>query len=273
MTSRSPASSSPSSSSSPSPSPAPSPTLVVRPTREAAEGVVADFLAASIRQSAGIVLGLATGRSMVGVYRRLVEAHRAGELSFARTRSFNLDEWCGLAPTHPASFAAYMRNHLFGHVDIAPAAWHLPAAGAPDAGPAYEAAIAAAGGIDVQLLGIGRNGHIGFNEPGSARTSRTRIVTLDASTRAAAAGDFPPGESVPQTAMTMGVATILEARRIVLLATGAAKAEALAAALEGPETPANPASFLKSHPRVSIVADRAAAAHLATPRPGARPDA
>lgn len=251
-----------------------SPSVVVRPTREAAEEVVADVLAAAIQKSPQIVLGLATGRSMVGVYARLVEAHRAGELSFSRVKSFNLDEWCGIAPDHPASFAAYMRHHLFGHVDIAPAAWHLPATGDPGAGQAYEAAIAAAGGIDVQLLGIGRNGHIGFNEPGSALTSRTRIVTLDASTRAAAAADFPPGESVPETAITMGVATILEARHIVLLATGAAKAEALAAALQGPQTPANPASFLRGHPRVTIVADAEAAACLApSPLPGASLDA
>lgn len=251
----------------------PFPTLVVRPTREAAEAVVAGFLAAAIRRSARIVLGLATGKSMIGVYAHLVEAHRAGQLSFRGAESFNLDEWCGLSPDHPASFAAYMHAHLFGHVDIAAAACHMPAAGEPDAGPAYEAAITRAGGIDVQLLGIGRNGHIAFNEPGSARTSRTRIVTLDASTRAAAAADFPPGESVPETAMTMGVATILEARRIVLLATGAAKADALAAALEGPQTPANPASFLQAHPDVSIVADSAAAARLVTTRLGAQLDA
>lgn len=231
------------------------------PDAEAAEAAVASRLIAALGAAPDAVLGLATGRSMVGVYRRCVAAFRGGAVSFARMTSFNLDEYCDLRAGHEASFRAYMQRELFDHVDADPARTHLPE-GSAEGARAYEDAIAAAGGIGLQLLGVGRNGHIGFNEPGSPPDSRTRIVTLSPDTRAANKGDFPPGESVPERAVTMGLATILSARSIVLLATGAAKAEALAAALHGPVTTSVPASFLRHHPDVSVICDEEAAARL-----------
>jgi glucosamine-6-phosphate deaminase len=231
------------------------------PDAAAAEAAVAARLIARLAAAPDSVLGLATGRSMIGVYRHCVAAYRAGRVSFARMTSFNLDEYCDLPEGHPSSFAAYMREHLFGKVDADPARTHLPEGGA-DGAEAYEAAIRAAGGIDLQLLGVGRNGHIGFNEPGSPPDSRTRIVTLSPDTREANATDFPPGESVPERAVTMGLATILSARAIVLLATGAAKAEALAAALTGPVTTTLPASFLRHHSDVTVICDEDAASRL-----------
>ncbi|WP_457936296.1 glucosamine-6-phosphate deaminase [Mesorhizobium sp. 10J20-29] len=230
-------------------------------TSREAEQLVAGILAARIRSNPASVLGLATGASMIGVYRELARMHPAGGLSFARVTTFNLDEYCGLAAGDPSGFAAYMDRNLFDHVDADRRRLHLPEG--DDAGPArYEAAIAAADGIDLQLLGIGRNGHIGFNEPGSQGTSRTRVVELAPPTLAANANDFPTGVAMPRKAITMGIETILSARRIVLLATGAAKAKALAGALEGEVGPHNPASFLQQHPDVTVVCDLAAAAEL-----------
>ncbi|WP_127144314.1 glucosamine-6-phosphate deaminase [Pelagibacterium montanilacus] len=238
--------------------------VLVKPSVAAAEQEAASLIAQLLVAGPNAVLGLATGRSMIGVYEELVRRCERGDVSFARAQSFNLDEYCGLPAEHPASFAAYMDRHLFGAVDIDPARAHLPDGNAPDGARAYEDAIAAAGGIDLQLLGIGRNGHIGFNEPGSDRDTRTRIVDLAQETRKANAPDFPDGLPVPDRAITMGIATIMKARRIVLLATGAAKAEALADALEGAVGKHNPASFLRLHPDVTIVCDPEAA-HTLTP--------
>lgn len=210
-------------------------------------------------------LGLATGRTPRGVYAGLVAAFAAGRVSFAAATSFNLDEYVGLAAAHPASFASYMREQLFSKVDLGAARAHVPRGDAADPNAEarrYERAIEAAGGIDLLLLGIGGNGHIGFNEPGSDIASRTRVVELSAATREANARDFPAGETPPERAITMGIATILEAREIVLLATGAAKAEAVAAALAGPLTEACPASALRLHPRVTFICDAAAAGGL-----------
>ncbi|MBK5950472.1 glucosamine-6-phosphate deaminase [Rhodobium orientis] len=234
----------------------------VRPDRQSAETELAARIAAQLRLRPDLVLGLATGNSMIGVYRALVGMHRKDGLSFAKATSFNLDEYCGLPVGHPASFAAYMREHFFAHVDMPPGSAHLPDEnGCAD----FEAAIAKTG-IDLQILGIGRNGHIGFNEPGAPVTSRTRVVELAAATRAANERDFPAGEAVPTHAVTMGIATILSARTILLLATGAAKAEALAGALEGPVTPQNPASFLRLHADVTVICDRDAARLLSFSR-------
>jgi glucosamine-6-phosphate deaminase len=191
----------------------------------------------------------------------LAEAHAQRRLSFARVTSFNLDEYCGLPADHPSTFLAYMREKLFSLVDIDASKAHLPDGSAvdPDAvAAAYEASIAKAGGIDLQLLGIGQNGHIGFNEPGSPAISRTRRVSLSPLTLAANAADFPSGEMPPPHAITMGIATILEAREIILLATGAGKAAALEAAINGPVSENCPASFLRLHPHVTIVCDIAA---------------
>ena len=224
--------------------------------------LVADTLAAA----PDTVLGLATGATMLPVYDWLRMAHRDGRLSFARATSFNLDEYAGLSPAHSLSFAATMHRVLFDHVDFAPGRTHLPdgTAAEPDREASrYEAAIRAAGGIGLQLLGIGRNGHIGFNEPGSAPDSPTRVATLTEGTRTANQGSFPMGGAVPRQAITMGIGTILRARRIVLLATGRAKAEAVARAWSDFPGPDCPASALQGHAAACFVCDRDAAAGIA----------
>lgn len=206
-----------------------------------------------------LALGFATGNTPIGFYEELVRRHRADELDLSRATGFNLDEYCGLAPDHPASFQAFMRARLYDAVPFA--ATHIPDGRADVARCSeYEAAIRAAGGIEWQLLGLGRNGHIGFNEPGSARDSRTRRVTLSEQTRTANTGDFPAGEAVPKHALTMGVATILAARRLRVLAFGAHKAQIVARALTEPVCPALPATFLRTHRDVELWLDRPAAA-------------
>lgn len=213
------------------------------------------------------VLGLATGATMVPVYAWLREAVRQRRLSFARASSFNLDEYAGLDATRPSSFSATMRAELFAHADFAPGRTHVPDGAAADVGAEaarYEAAVRASGGISLQLLGIGRNGHIGFNEPGSSFDSETRVVTLSEATRTANRGCFPTKQDVPHLAITMGIGTILRARTILLLATGAAKAAPVAAAWAGPRGPACPASALQGHPEVYFACDREAAAGINT---------
>jgi glucosamine-6-phosphate deaminase len=198
------------------------------------------------------------------VYARLVALHKAGQADFAAARTFNLDEYVGVATDHPASFNAFMRATLFDHVNLDPARCHLPRGDAADPeaeARAYEAAIAAAGGIDLQLLGIGRNGHLAFNEPTSSLASRTRIKTLTQATRTANAPAFAP-DPVPRHAITMGIATILEARGCVLLATGASKAGAVARMVEGALGADCPATALQLHPAATVVLDREAASRL-----------
>ena len=178
--------------------------------------------------------------------------HREEGLSFANVVTFNLDEYYPIQPTHPRSYRHFMQAHLFDHVDIPPANTHVPDGAAPLASVDalcrdYEKGIEAAGGIDFQVLGIGRTGHIGFNEPGSARRSRTRRVTLDPLTRRDASGDFGGEENTPRYAITMGVRNILDARRIVLMAWGQHKADIVRAAAEGSVTPQITASFLQEH--------------------------
>ncbi len=251
--------------------------LVIDDPAEAAArvaGIVADVL----RDRADAVLGLATGETMRPVYARLVELHRAGRLDLSRATTFNLDEYVGIAPDHPASFHSFMRETLFGPLGLEPARTHLPRGDAAD--PAaearrYEAAIAAAGGIDLQLLGIGRNGHVAFNEPASSLASRTRVTTLAEATRTANAPAFGD-EPVPRRAITTGIATILDTRACVLLATGAAKSDAVARMVEGPLGADCPATALQLHPATTVVLDAAAASRLAlrdryeTAQPGRR---
>lgn len=221
-----------------------------------------------IGQGRARVLGFATGGTMVPFYAGLVAIARAGNLSFRGCSSFNLDEYADVASSHPSSFHAYMRHHLFEHVDFDPAHTHLPDGNATDLdaeAARYEQAIAMTGGIDLQMLGIGRNGHIGFNEPGSSFESRTRIVALSPQTRDDNAADFA-AEAVPERALTMGIATILEARELILLATGPRKAAALAAAFKQQPDISCPASALQLHPRVRVVCDKPAALHLSEDR-------
>ncbi|MCU0623729.1 MAG: glucosamine-6-phosphate deaminase, partial [Gemmatimonadaceae bacterium] len=213
------------------------------------------------------VLGLATGSTPVGVYRELVRLHREEGLSFARVITFNLDEYWPMDPASLHSYRRFMREHLFDLVDLPPAQAHVPDGtlardDVEAACAAYEAAIRAAGGIDFQLLGIGKTGHIGFNEPGSGAQSRTRLIRLDAVTRRDAAADFFGEENVPREALTMGVATILDAREVALLATGEHKAGIIRRAVEGDITPTIAATFLQRHPNATVWLDDAAAADL-----------
>lgn len=234
-------------------------------SHDAAIARAADVIAAHIRQHSAPVLGLATGGTMLPLYDRLAVLHRDAGLSFARCSSFNLDEYVGIAPEHPASYHTYMREALFDHVDIDLARTYLPRGDATDVqaeAGAYEARIASAGGISLQLLGIGQNGHIGFNEPTSSLGSRTRIKTLTESTRTANRQYFGPGETAPQYALTMGIGTILDARECLLLATGQAKSAAVAAMIEGPVSAVCPASALQLHARATVILDQAAAAEL-----------
>ncbi len=206
------------------------------------------------------VLGLATGRTPLPFYAELIRLHREGKLSFARIITFNLDEYLGLPARHPESYHSFMRRELFDHVDIPAANIHIPDGMVTPEKlaahcAAYEDAIRAAGGIDFQLLGIGRTGHIGFNEPGSPRDSRTRRVELDPITRQDAAPSFGGLDQVPTHAISMGCGTILEARKIALLAWGDAKAAIVNEALTGPVTDRVSASFLQEHPDATFYLD------------------
>ncbi len=239
---------------------------------EAASRVVAREMADLIRSRAAegrpVVLGLATGHTPLHVYRELVRMHREEGLDFSHVVTFNLDEYWPIEPTVRQSYHAWMHENLFRHINIRPENIHIPSGTVSEADleahcRAYEEAIRAAGGIDYQLLGIGNTGHIGFNEPGAERDSRTRRVRLDRVTRRAAAADFFGEENVPQMAITMGVGTILEARRIRLLAFGEHKAAIIRRAVEEPVTPAVAASYLQEHPDTVFYLDEAAAADLA----------
>jgi glucosamine-6-phosphate deaminase len=211
------------------------------------------------------VLGLATGSSPVAAYQELTRRHTESGLSFATTRAFLLDEYVGIPRTHPESFHSVIRRDFVGHVDFAPGAVSSPEGDATDphaAAAAYDAAIAAAGGVDVQLLGIGSNGHIGFNEPTSSLTSRTRMKTLTEQTRKDNARFFDSLEQVPLHCITQGLGTISTARHLLLMATGEGKAAAIAAAVEGPLAAMCPASILQLHPRATVIIDEAAASKL-----------
>ncbi|WP_137128628.1 glucosamine-6-phosphate deaminase [Rhizobium sp. FY34] len=222
---------------------------------------VSERIVTLLGQRPHAVLGLATGATMEPVYAALVTAHRMGRVSFSRAASFNLDEYVGLPAQHPASYRSTMNRLLFDHIDIDPARTHVPNGLDSDphrAAAAYEALIATSGPIDLQLLGIGRNGHIGFNEPGSSLNSRTRLVELHAETLQANRAFFADG-AVPRQAITMGIAGILSARSIVVLATGTAKQAAIARSLAGHFDADCPASALSEHGDVSWYLDDNAA--------------
>jgi glucosamine-6-phosphate deaminase len=227
--------------------------------------LVGGAVAALVSTKPDAVLGLATGSTPLAVYRDLARRHGAGELSLARAQAFLLDEYVGLPTGHPQSYRAFIARELEAHVDFPSAAVQAPDVHADDllaACHAYEAAIRAAGGVDLQLLGIGTDGHIGFNEPGSSLASRTRIKTLTDQTRLDNARFFATLDEVPRHVVTQGVGTILEARHLVLMAFGAAKAGAVAAAVEGPVTAMVPGSALQLHPHATVVVDEPAASRL-----------
>jgi glucosamine-6-phosphate deaminase len=213
------------------------------------------------------VLGLATGSTPLATYRELVRMHREEGLDFSGVTTFNLDEYVALPPEHPQSYHAFMDEHFFRHVNVPRDRIHIPHGMARDV-PAecarYEEAIRAAGGIDLQLLGIGTDGHIGFNEPSSSLASRTRIKTLTERTRADNARFFDGDlDKVPFHCITMGVGTIMDARQVLMLAFGGKKAKAVAEAAEGPITAMNPASVLQMHPVAKCIVDEDAAGKLA----------
>ena len=225
----------------------------------------AEQFVALLRQKPKAVLGLATGSTPITLYQNLIQRYHAGEVSFAQASSFNLDEYLGLPGEHPQSYRHFMNTQLFNHIDISLQNTHIPDGGTADplvTCEQYEADIVSAGGIDLQLLGIGRNGHIGFNEPSSSLASRTRVKTLTPDTVAANQRFFSEGEFQPRLSLTMGIGTIMEARRILLLATGETKSAAVREAVEGPVAARCPASILQMHPRATLVLDRAAASAL-----------
>ncbi len=242
-----------------------SPQVIVLSSDQEVADHTSVMIADLIRSQPDVVLGLATGGSPVETYRRLIESHRRGDLDFRQVVSFNLDEYIGLSADHPQSFRHFMQSQLFDSINIQPGNAHVPdgrCANIESHVASFERQITEAGGIELQLLGIGRNGHIAFNEPGSAVNSRTREVSLTDETIRANSRFFDSIDEVPKTAITMGIGTILEARRIVLIATGKTKAAAVAAAIDGTMTADCPASWLQSHADVTFVVDEAAASEL-----------
>jgi glucosamine-6-phosphate deaminase len=239
--------------------------VIIQDTREQAVSLTAAIIARELDRKPNLVLGLATGRTMESVYELLVRLHEDDGLDFSLARTFNLDEYVGLAPEDPNSYRYYMRKHLFDRVNIDPRNANVLNGMADDLYAEckrYEALICECNGIDLQLLGIGRTGHIGFNEPLSAMRSRTRPKMLTQETVEQNAVVFGGVELVPRRALTMGVGTILESKRCVLLATGAEKADVIARAVEGPVTSMISASALQWHENCVVIVDTAAATKL-----------
>ena len=224
---------------------------------------VANIISAQVILRPDSVLGLATGSSPIGAYRQLIEWYNKGDVDFSRVRSVNLDEYVGLAPSHEQSYAYFMHHNFFNFINIKPENVHLPDGLDPDAegqGKKYDALIRSLGGVDLQLLGIGRDGHIGFNEPCGEFVKGTHCVELTQDTREANARFFGSVDLVPKTAYTMGILDIMQARRVVMIASGSSKAAIVRDAFWGPVTPQIPASILQLHPDFTLVADEEALA-------------
>lgn len=229
-------------------------------SRTAAEAVVH-----AVRNNPQIRLGLATGGTPIGMYREMVADWRRNGTSYRKAVAFNLDEYMGLPQDHPNSYHQYMQSYLFQYVDIPQRNIHIPNGEAPNAEAEcerYERSIGAAGGIDLQVLGIGRNGHIGFNEPGTSFHSGVHVVTLAEPTRQANARFFKSADEVPEQAITAGIATIMKSKQILLLVSGEEKREACARLIHGNVDEQFPASVLKRHPDVTMIVDRAAACEM-----------
>jgi glucosamine-6-phosphate deaminase len=241
--------------------------ISIFPDAASVAGELANRVAQAIRQKPALVLGLPTGRTPLLLYEELVKRAAAGRVDFSAVTTFNLDEFFGIPASHPGSYRSFMQRYLFDHVNIDGSRVHFldGSAGNPvEEGCRYEQSIEHAGGIDLQLLGIGSNGHIGFNEPGAFLEARTHLVTLRPETRRSNAALFGgDADAVPSQAMSMGMATILGARSIVLIATGERKASCVEQLVSGSITTQLPASFLQLHTDVEIVLDEAAAAKLA----------
>jgi len=239
--------------------------VVIRPNADAAADLVARVIAQEMRSNPHLVMGLATGNTMEAVYARLVQMYREEGLDFSACRTFNLDEYVGLSSNHANSYRHYMNHHLFLQVNIDLQNTHLPdgmAADLPAECANYERLIAENGGIDLQLLGIGQNGHLGFNEPLSAFRSRTRVKILSPVTRTQNAPLFARPDQMPHRAITMGVGSILDCRRCILLATGEEKATIVARAVEGPITSMISATALQLHPDCTLILDETAGSQL-----------
>jgi glucosamine-6-phosphate deaminase len=241
-------------------------TITVLESSDAVAAALAERVASVLRAKPEAVLGLASGRTPVDGYAEMQRLHAAGEMDWSRAATFNLDEFAGVSGNHPGSFRTFMQEHLFDGVNVRPERIHFLNGAAPDLDrecERYERAIAEAGGIDLQLLGIGANGHIGFNEPGDDLPVRTHRVRLMESTRCDNAALFDNDPSnVPSEALSMGIGTILHARRIVLVATGEKKAECIRLTVNGRITTRVPASMLQVHPHVELLLDREAASRI-----------
>lgn len=239
--------------------------VIVQPTPADSVRLAAQRIAKAVRAKPNLVLGLATGGTPVMLYAELARMNREEGLDLSRIHTFNLDEYLGLPPDHPASYRRFMKENFFDRTNIDPRRTFVPDGMTPDIRQhcrEYEELIRSMGGIDIQILGIGSDGHIGFNEPGSSLASRTRDKVLTEQTRRDNARFFPRPEDVPHTCITMGIGTILETRECLLLAFGAGKAEAVAGAVEGPVTSMLPASALQMHPDAKVYIDEPAAARL-----------
>jgi glucosamine-6-phosphate deaminase len=239
--------------------------IIIQADGEEASETAARIIARTVREKPHAVLGLATGKTPLRLYRNLVRMHREEGLDFSGVTCFNLDEYVGIPPAHPSSFHSYMWAHLFSLLNVAKERINIPdglTADIPAACRKYEQAVRSAGGIDIQVLGIGTNGHIGFNEPSSSLSSRTRIKTLTEETRRDVASGFGGEGSVPTHVLTMGLGTIMDSRMCLLLAFGRKKARAVAQTVEGPVTAMVPGSVLQMHPRAILVIDRDAASEL-----------
>ena len=239
--------------------------VVVLETEQERADLVADAVVSLVMARPTAVLGLATGSSPSPVYAELVRRYEAGEVSFAEASAFTLDEYLGLPPGHPEGYRQVIEREFASLVDLPADHLHTPDGqtdDVPAACAAYEKAIAAAGGVDLQLLGIGSDGHLAFNEPGSSLASRTRVKTLTPRTRADNARFFDSPDEVPHHVLTQGLGTVLDAHHLVMLATGEGKAEAVRTAVEGPVSARCPASALQLHPHVTVVLDPAAASRL-----------
>lgn len=225
----------------------------------------AGIIAGIVSEKPDAILGLATGSSPIGTYEALVKLYEEGLLDFSKVRTYNLDEYYPLAPENDQSYHYFMQQHLFSHVNLKKENVHVPDGNADDIQKAcetYETMLCQAGQMDLQLLGIGQNGHIGFNEPADAFASSTHVVSLTRSTIEANSRFFEKIEDVPTKAISMGIGSIMRAKKVLLLANGQAKASAIASALEGPITPQVPASALQLHPDVTFVLDEAASSGL-----------
>ena len=239
--------------------------IIICDTEKALDKKTAEELANHIRRNPDTVLGLATGGTPVGMYGELIALHKNQDLDFSRTTTFNLDEYIGIPYDHPCSYHAYMDENLFDHVNISKDNVNIPdglSSSPEEACTDYETKIKAVGGIDVQVLGIGHNGHIGFNEPGTPFESVTSVVELTESTREANSRFFDSIDDVPTHAISMGMKTIMHAKKILLLAKGEDKAEIMREALYGPITPDVPASVLQLHPNVTVFVDKEAGSKL-----------